>query len=210
MKTFDHFDGVLYINLEKRKDRNKKIQQELLRLDLDPAKITRIEGYYDELNGVRGCVYSHIKALDFALSQKWKRVLILEDDCLFVKNPERIHSYIANFFHHFKNEWDVFFLGTHLCSHKTTSHSDYLQVEFSLRSHAYAVNGPYLPKLKDHFLSTYKSLEQDLFFIDALTKALDRRWVELQYCDRWYVGKKMIARQSRSYSDIEKGVKPRR
>lgn len=210
MTALNQFDAILYINLDKRKDRKKKLHQEFVKLCIDPLKINRIEGHYDELNGSRGCVLSHIKALDFALSQQWDNVLILEDDCLFIKNGDLINSYIRDFFHHFKKQWDVFFLGTQIhCSTPTTC-EHYVQVRFSLRAHAYAVNRPYMQKLRDHFFSTYKSMKMDLFFIDSQAKALDRRWVELQLSDRWYAGKKMIARQSSSFSDIEKRIKPLR
>src|SRR5947207_2762710 len=108
------FDGILYINLAIRPDRRKEIERELKKVSADPNKQFWIEGDYDELNGVRGCVNSHIRALNFALEKQWKNVLILEDDCKFVKNQTGIDSYIQEFIRHFKNDWDVFFLGTRI------------------------------------------------------------------------------------------------
>ena len=157
------FDGIVYINLEKRKDRHKQMEAELKKCAVIPNKIFRIEGYDDELNGMRGCVYSHIKALDFALNQGWRNVLVLEDDCLFIKNQEKIHSYIHHFLNHFKNDWDLFFLGTQIHSFQKTDHENYVRVIFSLRAHAYVVNGHYILKLRNHFVSTYESLKDDLF-----------------------------------------------
>ncbi len=204
------FDGILYINLAKRKDRRKNLEAELLRVGADPQKVFRIEGYHDELNGTRGCLYSHIEALEFAIIKGWKNVLILEDDCRFTANKEQIDLYIRNFLQFFQENWDVFFLGTLLKISYPTAHEEYLRVLFSFHSHAYAVNGPYLPKLKDHFCTIYDSMREDLFFTSSLEKALDRQWITLQLSDRWLVGKQMIARQGRSYSDIEKEVKPHR
>ncbi|HSX04105.1 MAG TPA: hypothetical protein VLG76_05190 [Rhabdochlamydiaceae bacterium] len=206
--ALNFFDGTLYINLPQRTDRRKKIKAELQKAALDPNKIFRIEASYDELNGIRGCVLSHIKALDFAIEKGWKNVLILEDDCLFLKNQNKMDSYINHFLVHFKNEWDVFFLGGEIHLSEKTDHAEYVKVQFSLRAHAYAVNGDYLCKLRDHFVSTYESTKEDLFFTQSLHKALDRRWAELQLKDRWYAGLKPIARQSKSFSDIEKGIKP--
>ena len=148
--------------------------------------------------------YSSIRLCD---SEGWENVLILEDDCLFVKSQTEIDSYIQEFMLHFKNDWDVFFLGTHVKFGRMTHHPAYTQVHFSLRSHAYsrpATNRPYLPKLRDHFISTLEAMRGDLFFISSLTKALDRKWVELQMADRWFVGTEQIAQQSNSFSDIEK------
>ncbi len=210
MLGLNFFDGILYINLAIRKDRKKEIKNELSRVSAHRKKVYRIEGDYDELNGARGCVHSHIQALDFAIAKGWKNVLILEDDCLFVKSQAEIDSYIQEFILHFKNDWDVFFLGTHIRFGRMTDHPAYTQVHFSLRSHAYAVNGPYLHKLRDHFITTYEAMKEDLFFISSLTKALDRKWVELQMTDRWFAGAEQIAQQSNSFSDIEKGMKVRR
>ncbi|HSX12352.1 MAG TPA: glycosyltransferase family 25 protein [Rhabdochlamydiaceae bacterium] len=208
MHGLNYFDGTLYINLAHRKDRRVKIEAELQKVSLNPNKLFRIEALYDELNGARGCVLSHSKALDHAIEKEWKHVLILEDDCLFQKN--KIHSYIENFLTYFKQEWDVFFLGGQLQVFEKTDHPDYLKVQFSLRAHAYAVNGSYLRVLRDHFLATYESMRDDLFFVHCLHKALDRQWVDLQLKDRWFMGIKPIARQSSSYSDIEKSSKPKR
>lgn len=202
------FDGILYINLAIRKDRRKEIEKELKRVFV--KKHFRIEGNYDELNGVRGCVESHIQALDFAIKKEWKNVLILEDDCDFVKPQKEIDNYVHEFFDHFQTAWDVFFLGTKIEFARMTSHPAYVQILFSMRSHAYAVNGPYLQKLRNHYVSTLESMKNDLFFLSSMTKALDRRWVELQMADRWFTGIQSIAEQRTSFSDIEKALKPQR
>jgi len=208
--ALNFFDGILYINLERRKDRKKNMEKELKKLALNPDKIFRIEGYYDELNGSRGCVYSHIQALDFALAKEWKTVLILEDDCIFIKDQTAINSYINNFFSHFKSAWDVFFLGTKINTFEETDCTGYVQIHNSLRAHAYAVNGSYMCKLRDHFFNTYHSMQYDLFFISSLEKALDRQWRILQKMDRWFAGTSMIAQQKKSFSDIEKTIKSQR
>jgi GR25 family glycosyltransferase involved in LPS biosynthesis len=207
MLGLNYFDGILYINLAIRKDRRVEIENELSKFSVHPGKLFRIEADYDELNGVKGCVSSHIRALNFAIEKGWNNVLILEDDCCFVKGPTEIDSYIQEFMRHFKNEWDVFFLGTHKMFARMTDHPDYVQIHFSLRSHAYVVNRPYLVKLRDHFMTTYDAVKDDLFYPFSLTKALDRRWVEMQIADRWFAGKDQMAEQRDSYSDIEKEVK---
>jgi GR25 family glycosyltransferase involved in LPS biosynthesis len=208
--NLNYFDGILYLNLSFRTDRRKEIEGELDRLSIPLEKRYRIEAHYDELNGARGCVLSHLQALDFALEKGWKNVLILEDDCTFSETPEEIETYVGEFIHNFHGEWDVFFLGTHIKFAKMTHHPAYVQVHFSLRSHAYAVNGSYISRLRAHFQSTYEGMQNDLFFLESLPKALDRKWVDLQIADRWFAGIKPIAFQSNSYSDIEKGMKEER
>lgn len=87
-----------------------------------------------------------------------------------------------------------------------TDHPDYVQVRFSLRAHAYAVNGSYLFKLRDHFLSTYESMKDDLFLLNLYQK----RSTESGSICRFAIAdmrKKMIAEQTSSFSDIEKADK---
>jgi GR25 family glycosyltransferase involved in LPS biosynthesis len=202
------FDGILYINLAIRKDRKIEMERELKRVFV--KKHFRIEGKYDELNGARGCVECHIKALEFAMKKGWKNVLILEDDCDFVKPQNEIDAYIHHFLVHFQKDWDVFFLGTKIEFARRTSHPAFVQILFSMRSHAYVVNQPYFEKLRNHYVSTLDSMKNDLFFLSSMTKALDRRWVELQMVDRWFAGIQPIADQRTSFSDIEKTLKPQR
>lgn len=208
--ALNHFDGIVYINLDKRTDRKKEIEKELEKISIDPHKIFRISANDDELNGVRGCAYSHLQALELALQKRWKNILVLEDDCLFIEDQKKIDSYINSFFHHFNNDWDVFFLGTDIRHSQRTSHKDYVRVLFSVRAHSYAVNGHYIPKLRNHFISTYESMKEDLFFTNCLHKALDRQWMDLQKIDHWLAGVKMIASQRASFIDIEKGIKSQR
>jgi GR25 family glycosyltransferase involved in LPS biosynthesis len=207
MSGLNYFDGILYINLALREDRRVKIERELKKFSVKPGKFFRIEAFHDEFNGTRGCAYSHVQALNFAIEKGWKNVLILEDDCMFNANREGIDAYIQDFLNHFENNWDIFFLGANPRSSQMTDHSDYHRILFALDAHAYAVNGHYLPKLRDHFVSTFESMKEDLFFVSSLLKAIDRQWVDLQIADRWFIGKDPIAEQRDSYSDIEKKIK---
>lgn len=210
MSGLNFFDGILYINLEMRNDRRIAIEKELKRFRVKPDKLFRIEALYDEFNGTRACAYSHIQALNFAIEKGWENVLILEDDCMFNTTIIGIHSYIQNFISHFSSNWDVFFLGANPRSSQMTDHPDYHRTLFALDAHAYVVNGHYIPLLRDHFVSTFESMKDDLFFVSSLPKAIDRQWVDLQIKDRWFVGKDPIAEQRDSYSDIEKKSKTHR
>ena len=103
--------NILYINLDKNKDRRKHIENEFKRLKL--KKVTRIEGIdgqklskFDKdffLNkksfktmcsipervlGRAGCYLSHLKALDYAIENKFENVLIMEDDAVFLLNED--------------------------------------------------------------------------------------------------------------------------
>lgn len=204
------FDGILYINLDFRQDRKELIEQELEKVGVLREKRHLIQGFYDPLNGTKGCAQSHLQAVHFALEKNWKNVLILEDDCLFVKTLNDINQYVMTFFQTFKNNWDVFLLGGRIRKYEATHHPSYIFARSSLRAHAYAVNRLYLFNLKKHFEKTCASMENDLFFIFSLDKALDRQWVKLQAKDRWVAGRELIAQQRPSFSDIEKSFKQKR
>ena len=77
------FDGIVYINLKRRPDRRASLMQVLEKLHVDFAKVHRIEAVDDPLNGVKGCLLSHIQALDLIQNKGWERGLILEDDVIF-------------------------------------------------------------------------------------------------------------------------------
>lgn len=203
-------EGVLYINLAHRADRKKRLEAELSRLEIPPAKVTRIEAHYDELNGHRGCAKSHALALDQALERHLKNALILEDDCFFSKSRLEVDAHLNSFLTFAGSDWDVLLLGGNLKRSEPTSHPAYVRVFSCLNAHAYLVNGPYLKTLRDLFLRCYESLQQDFLFLDSATRALDVQWETLMQRDRWFIGKNPVAMQTRSYSDIEKRLRTAR
>ena len=80
----DNYFWIVYINLDYREDRKAIFLKEMERLKV--KEVHRISAHYDPLNGVRGCLISHLEALDFMEKKGWKRGLILEDDCFFEKD----------------------------------------------------------------------------------------------------------------------------
>ena len=194
------FDGLLYINLEQRLDRKKRILLELKRLCVQPSKIHRIDAFYDPFNGHRGCAKSHRKALDFAIEQRWKNVLILEDDCVFSEG--RSVGRAVQSLQRLNDDWDGFLFGADLALTTTWPSTGIFRVLKALRTHAYAVNGPYFPILRSCFEDACQSMKNILFFFDAEIFAIDRRWQLLQRDDRWYAPKNLVAVQGKSFSDI--------
>jgi hypothetical protein len=200
VEDLNFFDGILYINLERRQDRKRRILGELKRLHVHPSKIHRINAIHDPANGHRGCALSHQKALDFAIEKKWNNLLILEDDCVFSKEEEvqkAMRALIS-----LENGWDAFLFGGDLALSEEASFSDLLRVRKALRAHAYAVQSHYFPQLRSCYEEAIESMQNILFFFDSLPFAIDRRWQLLQRDDRWYAPKKLVAFQGSSFSDI--------
>jgi len=198
---FNLFDGIVYINLSHRTDRNRLILDELARLGILQEKTHRIEAVYDPLNGHRGCALSHIKALEYAIEKKWKSILILEDDCIITRTEEKSREILNSFIQSVGNEWDVFLIGGRILSFGKTPMKG-INKAFSARcAHAYAVNAHYFEPLKSLYLSCVELMQNELFFIDAIAYAIDNRWDTLMEQDRWYF-MEIFAQQCASFSDI--------
>jgi hypothetical protein len=92
-KTVVTIDAILYINLEHRTDRNEHLLEQLDQHGWSHIPIERVDAIRDD-PPLRGCTKSHIKALEYALSNPlWKSsVLILEDDFTFFTRPPSASS----------------------------------------------------------------------------------------------------------------------
>jgi len=198
----NYFDKILYINLNHRQDRKKTLLEHLDKQGVKKDKIVRISAVYEPLNGHKGCAASHIKALEYAISNNLKNVLILEDDCEFTQSNLSTKNLISFFFQTIK-EWDVFFLSARLFETQKTKYKIIQKVLKSTRAHAYSVNNKYFKKLKNCFDEAYLQLQNELFFGQTFQYAIDQYWHKLQVKDRWYILDPQLGRQSKSFSDIE-------
>ena len=195
------FDGVVYINLDYREDRKAIFLKEMKRLKV--KEVHRISAHYDPLNGVRGCLISHLEALDFMEKKGWKKGLILEDDCFFEKDCSILKKQVGDFFQLAKEDWDVFLLGGWYWEVEDSKWENLLRVRYARCSHAYCVKNTYISVLKNCFKKAYDKVQDEVFFICCRPYALDVSWKELQSKDRWYAPLKQLAFQSESFSDIE-------
>ncbi len=92
----EYFDRVYIINLAHREDRRREITQQLKNIGatvdrehirfFDAIKPTSAEGF--PTVGTRGCFLSHLAILKEAKASNLGYVLIVEDDCDFVKDFE--------------------------------------------------------------------------------------------------------------------------
>lgn len=199
----DGIDGIVYINLDERPDRNAMMEEEFKRLNFPMERTFRLSGVLDRLNGVRGCLLSHIQALEMAQERGWEKVLILEDDVLFMGDQEEMNTSLQRFFAAAEGKWDVLFLGGHYLEKTPTSWEGIAQIQEGLCSHAYIVQNSYLQNIIEIFKFALEKINNDLFQIHSSTYALDRIWGILQKKDRWYGFNKQYALQRMLPSDIE-------
>ena len=111
----NQLDAIIYINLEARNDRKELIMKELEKLNTDMSKVYKVSGVYMPKNGHKGCIQSHILALNMIKLNQWNRVLILEDDAELNMSPETMNNVITKSLSELDThypEWNVIMLAT--------------------------------------------------------------------------------------------------
>jgi glycosyl transferase family 25 len=187
---------TIYINLEKRVDRNIHVINELQKIGFN--NITRFNAIEKD-NGALGCSFSHVKCLEIAIKNDYDYVFICEDDILFLDKELFLTN--VNTFLNSKLNWDVVLIaGNNMLPYKPIN--DYcIQIFNCLTTTGYIVNKNYYNKL----LSNYK--EGILHMIknpNEKTKyAIDKYWLKLQQHDSWYLIIPPSIIQKTDYSDIE-------
>jgi Glycosyltransferase family 25 (LPS biosynthesis protein) len=98
------FPPTLVINLDKRTDRLEEINEEFKEWPVPLERIPAIK----MTPGVKGCYLSHLKCIRIAKERNYPWVLILEDDCILMKNArEKFVSLLPYLWKH-RDRWDMF------------------------------------------------------------------------------------------------------
>ena len=111
----NRLDAIIYINLEARNDRKDLLMKELEKLKTDMSKVHKVSGVYMPKNGHKGCIQSHILALNMIKMNNWNRVLILEDDAELNISPEIMNNIINKSLTELDThypDWNVIMLAT--------------------------------------------------------------------------------------------------
>ena len=176
---------ILYINLETRKDRNKEIIDELNKFNLTGERVEAIK----HKDGYIGCALSHIKCLDLAIQRDYDEVIILEDDFIFLQDPDKLNLNI---------NYDVFLLGGTI--YKCKKENNFNKVIDATRTEGYIIKKHYYHVLKECF----KQSVQNLLIKHQHKYKLDILWKQLQIKDNFYFNDfGLIGGQREGYSDIQ-------
>lgn len=201
-------DAIIYINLENRNDRKDLLLKELESLKANTAKIHKVSGVFIPKNGHKGCIQSHIIALNMIKLNKWKRVLILEDDAQLNTDAETFNNIISKTMETLDKEdpnWNVIMLATvnKILNDKAPKpHSTQLEIyapdgtlkpiklerlHRATTSSAYIVKGDYV----DEILTLFNTCNDNMDPFKLSEKnhekwALDQQWEILQARDHWY------------------------
>jgi glycosyl transferase family 25 len=205
----DNIDKIIYINLERRKDRREEIEEEFRRMEIPQEKIIRFNAIANEI-GMLGCMQSHIKVMEIAKEMGVKNVLILEDDFQFVVSKEELRESVEYFFQKIEDDksWDVLMFGYNLGNPGNYSipfkeDEKIGKIGYAQTASGYLVNAHYLETLINNLKEGYVHLEATkmhwLFLNDVY-------WKTLQAKDNWYYFIQRIGVQRVSYSDNGNGI----
>lgn len=208
---WEFIDKAVYINLDHREDRRQIMNNFFEEGKFPENKIYRFSGIKHEV-GIVGCAMGHISILEMAKRNKWKSILILEDDLQWIdfeNNYKKLENLISS------QLWDVCMLT-----------GDYLEVNGSFvkgafYTNAYIVQSHYYDTLLDNFkvglqlklnkkiplvyplLSSQQKLQKynEMVKNDSIHN-IDLYWIKLQQKDTWIGIIPQMISQVESYSDI--------
>ena len=189
---FNFVDKVIYINLKERTDRKESIINELKHFPKD--KIIRLNAI-KESPGYLGCSKSHIAALEMAIENNFKNVLIVEDDMVW-KNFEKGYDIFKNLA---SKNYDVIVLGAPNPEYDT----DTLKLINGQTCTSYLVNNHYFKTLLKNFKEGLNKLTTTDIYHEY---AIDQYWKKLQKIDNWYIVQPTLSMQKKDYSDIHKQI----
>ena len=180
---FDTVPGFVYINLENREDRKKLILEEFEKLNIPKEKIYRLAGIPIPKNGHKGCVQSHILALEIAKLNRWQYVAIFEDDAELTVSHSEFKEKVSNAM---KEDWDVIILHGANQSVKTKINDNMYYAQHSTQSTGYIIKESYYDTLLELFRDCNMRMSKDKWMKDGWEgNALDQRWNELIEKDNW-------------------------
>ena len=218
----NRLDAIIYINLENRGDRKELLMKDLEKLNTNMSKVHKVSGVFIPKNGHKGCIQSHILALNMIKLNKWKRVLILEDDAEIDMHPEVVNDLLnktmdtldANY-----SNWNVIMLGTAnkvvddkfnsipitvaTQNGETQENLKIQKLKTATTSSAYIVKDTYVDNILELFNTCNDNMEHKKLTGDNYEIwALDQKWAELQIKDNWFVLDKDPIKQRAVWSTI--------
>ena len=185
----------MYINLDTRPDRNEQAISEFKKISSIFSTVYRVsEKHFDiptftpQVNGILGCMASHIDCLRIALKNK-KHLMVFEDDVEFIGKYDEI---IACAINELPNDWQMLYLGANILKpfHQVSSYL--ARLTHAQSTHAYSVNYNFIEKLFSYF---------PVNVVVPIDVVYAEKVVPSHNC--YIVAPEMIAIQRSSHSDIE-------
>jgi len=183
----NNVDKIVYINLDSRFDRNVQMLNEFKRLNISSSKFVRLSAIKNQ-NGAMGCTLSHIKVIQMAIENKWKNVMVLEDDFNFVDDDKYINDSINCLYNDFKkidNDWQIVSLSRGARQDMNDINDKYLYKAIAVSTTAgYIVNSNFYDTLLKNYREGLMKLMKET---NKEHYNLDEYWINLKTVSKWYV-----------------------
>ena len=195
MNYLPFIDKIIYINLDKRTDRREHMEKQLENFGLTAERFSAIENE----EGIVGCGLSHLNVLKIAKERKYKNILILEDDFLFLVSSEKFFENLKEL-EKYKN-FDVCMISYNCNNYKNIDDTIFMKINFAQTASGYIINSHYYDKLISLYEWSIPLLEQTKMHWEY---ANDVVWKNLQKDDNWIGFKERQGKQMACYSDNSK------
>lgn len=191
----DKISKIVYINLERREDRRKEIEQELTTMGLSGERFAAIA----KDPGIIGCNMSHIQVLKQAEADGLENLLVFEDDFQFLVDKSTFYKQIEDFFA-LDVPWDIVLLSYNLKS--SEPYNDLIgRVRDAQTTSGYLINKKCFKPLADCIeVATEKLIRTG----EHWNYALDQAWKVLQRTGDVFYFTTRIGKQRPSFSDNSK------
>jgi hypothetical protein len=213
MNLHSYFDRVVLINLKRRPDRFKRVQEALHECRWPfkwPELVEAVDGFeaaipphFTRGPGAWGCLRSHHQVLERAIADRVKSILILEDDVCFVEN---FRESVEQFLQLVPGDWEQLMIGgqhRHSAPRPDLIKPGVLRCFGCERTHCYAVRGEYLSRLIGRWT------DGGTFNGNGHCDWIMGRDPDLQPKHRVFAPEFFLAGQERSLSDVNHRVTPR-
>jgi len=188
-KSFDMFDEIWCINLNKIKDRWKLAVEEFEKLGIDD-RVQRFAAV-EHKDGRIGLIKSFLHLFKYAKQKGLKNILIFEDDIKFLNNPsqtlEAVKSQLQSF--------DMLYLGANTHTKLQQYSENVYHLNNAFAAHAICYNESVYDEIIERFEKTNQILKQedinDVFFCSLQNKY------------KCYLTYPLLATQRPSFSNLD-------
>ena len=184
-----YFDKIYVLNLQKRKERLDLIQKRLSFCDIENYEVFNgVDGdilekihkdvKYDSFanSAYLACSLSHLSIYNHAIEKNYKRILVIEDDCVIHKKANTI---FVNLQHTapeiFASNWDLMYLGFIPLS------DDLQNWDYGVFADKFITSNLFRPKnlwgLYSYGISQHMMIETKAKYMESFPMELDRYFV---------------------------------
>lgn len=198
-KTWESFGldcHVFYINLKRREDRKKEMEEQLKKYGIPAERFEAIDRP-EPTKGIVGCTQSHMEVLKLAKKRNYQTVLILEDDFEFTLEPSELMSALYQLKEN-NIRFDVCMLGYKLEQGEDTEYGFLKRAYVTQSASAYLVRREFYQKIIDLYEWAIPLLESTG---EHWNYANDQVWNRLKPEALWYCIYPRVGKQRDGYSD---------